>query len=91
MDIQNSIMIKADLKDVSKLKNTLSKNMLKKLALHKITYKQLTLAFKSNGKDGIQAIFTEKKNDNEPKITKNIKIIDAVYDFLAANVSDRTN
>lgn len=45
------------------------------------------LQLSRNGEDGIKAIFTEKKND-KPKITKDKKIIGAVYNFLTANVSD---
>lgn len=64
------------------LQNIVSQQILKRLALHGVTYDSLLKLYESGGERGIQGLFTEKVENNKPKITTNKKIIEKMIEFL---------
>jgi len=85
-DIEKKNMIKRHLSNVSDLKNVLSETILKKLAIHKITYTDIVQLFQKEGEKGVRKMFMEKNKDNKIKVTNREKVFQDLFKYLNKNV-----
>lgn len=80
-ELSDANKTKLNLKVLTELKDIISLNMCKKLAMNDISVDYLKEIFKEGGDEAVVKLFTEKVN-NKVRITKKKDIINNVVDFL---------